>query len=60
MDTLTEIEKARDLLESFDRTGAMTICFEESEYVLTGEQMQLLASALYLADCRIYELESER
>jgi hypothetical protein len=56
MGTLNTIEQARDLLESFDHTGAMTIGFDENEYTLTGDQMQLIASALYLAECKIYEL----
>lgn len=50
------IGKARDLMESFDdNTSAMTIGYEKSEYKLTTEQMELLAGAIYLADCELYE-----
>ena len=38
-------------MESFDPSGAMTIGFDEPTYTLTAEQMGIIASALYLADC---------
>ena len=53
------IDEARDLIESFDSSGAMTIGFEGS-YTLTAEQMTKIAGALYLADCAIHELKAEK
>jgi hypothetical protein len=54
------IGKARDLMESFDdNESAMTVGFEKAEYKLTAEQMELLAGAIYLADCELSELYKE-
>jgi hypothetical protein len=54
------IGKARDLMESFDdNESAMTVGFEKTEYKLTAEQMELIAGALYLADCELSELHKE-
>ena len=54
------IEKARDLMESFDdNTSAMTIGFDKAEYKLTAEQMELISGAIYLADCELSELHKE-
>ena len=55
--TKTVISDARDLLENFDESAAMTIAFDKPEYTVTANQMQLLAQAIYLADCLIYDLE---
>lgn len=55
--TKTAISNARDLIESLDDSNAMTIGFEKSEYTITSKQMELLAGAIYLADCLIYDLE---
>ena len=56
MDTLTAknaIAIARDIMESFDDSAAMTIGYDRPTYTLTAEQMQQIAAALYLADCMI-------
>ena len=50
------IDEAREIIESFDKSGAMTLGFDEETYTLTGEQMIKIAAALYLADCEIYDL----
>ena len=55
MNVYEQVEKARDLMESFDTSYAMTVGFDEQEYTLTSEQMNLIASALYLADCELNE-----
>lgn len=50
------IAQARDIMESFDTSAAMTIGFEQQEtYTLTAEQMTIIAAALYHADCEIGE-----
>ena len=53
--TLTQqlIGDARDIMESFDISPAMTIGFDKDEYILTPKQMTTIAGALYLADCEI-------
>lgn len=58
MDNLTQeaIGEAREIMESFDPGGAMTIGFDEPTYTLTAEQMTKIAAALYLADCEITDL----
>jgi hypothetical protein len=58
METTTQkaINEAREIMESFDETGAMTIGFDQPTYTLTAEQMTKIAGALYLADCEIGEL----
>jgi hypothetical protein len=53
------VAEARDLMESFDQSGAMTIGFEGT-YTLTAEQMTKIAGALYLADCELEELERQK
>lgn len=55
--TKTVISDARDLIENFDETSAMTIGFDKPTYTITSKQMELLARAIYLADCLIYDLE---
>jgi hypothetical protein len=58
METPTQkaINEAREIMESFDETGAMTVSFDQPTYTLTAEQMTKIAGALYLADCEIGEL----
>jgi hypothetical protein len=51
--TIDAIAEARDIMESFDESAAMTIGFDKPTYELTAEQMIKIASALYLADCAI-------
>jgi len=55
------LNQARDLMESFDDCPAMTVGFEmEETYQLTGKQMNLIASALYLADSEItYQIKKK-
>ena len=50
-ETQVAIYQARSIMESFDPAGAMTIGFDEPTYTLTSEQMEIIAGALYLADC---------
>ena len=52
------VAEARDLMESFDQSAAMTIGFE-GDYTLTAEQMTKIAGALYLADCELEELQTK-
>jgi hypothetical protein len=54
--TMRAIAEARDIMESFDNSSAMTIEYEGS-YMLTAEQMTKIAGALYLADCELYQKE---
>jgi hypothetical protein len=61
---MTSIEKtqealanARDIMESFDPSAAMTVGFDKEIYSLTSQQMAIIAGALYLADCEIHELQ---
>ena len=53
--TITQqvIGDARDIMESFDISPAMTIGFDKDEYILTPKQMTVIANALFLADCEI-------
>ncbi len=53
------ISKARDIMESFDPSPAMTVGYDEPTYTLTSEQMTIIAGALYLADCELYEKEEK-
>ena len=55
--TLMSIANARDIIESFDPSPAMTVGFDEESYSLTAEQMSIIAGALYLADCEIHDLQ---
>ena len=55
--TQEAIANARDIMESFDPSGAMTIGFDEESYSLTPQQMAIIAGALYLADCEIHDLQ---
>jgi hypothetical protein len=57
--TRDSIAEAREIMESFDESGAMTIGFDRPTYTLTAEQMVKIASALYLADCLVYDVENE-
>jgi hypothetical protein len=58
METQTQkaINEAREIMESFDPSPAMTIGFDLPTYTLTAEQMIKIAGALYLADCEIDNL----
>jgi len=60
VDKLTEdsISEARDIIESFDPSAAMTVGFDESEYTLTRDQMIKIAQAIYLADCLVCEVKA--
>ena len=58
--TLTSISNARDIMESFDSSSAMTVGFDNETYSLTKEQMIIIAEALFLADCEISEIIHER
>jgi len=55
--TLTSIANARDIMESFDPSPAMTVGFDEESYSLTAEQMTIIAGALFLADWEINDLQ---
>jgi hypothetical protein len=55
--TLKSISNARDIMESFDPSPAMTVGFDNETYSLTKEQMTIIAGALYLADCEIHDLQ---
>jgi len=57
--TKSAISEARDIMESFDPTPAMTVGYDKPEYTLTSEQMIKIMSALYLADCLIYEIDEK-
>jgi hypothetical protein len=57
--TQRAIDKAREIMESFDQTGAMTIGYEGT-YTLTAEQMTTIAGALYLADCELHDLKQKK
>jgi len=52
------ISEARDIMESFDSSPAMTLEFDQPIYTLTAEQMTKIAGALYLADCEIADLKT--
>lgn len=47
------IAKAREIMESFDQSAAMTIGYDKESYTLTAEQMLIIAAALYHADCEL-------
>jgi hypothetical protein len=51
------ISNAREIIESFDQTAAMTIGFDQKSYSLTANQMATIAGALYLADCEIHTIQ---
>jgi hypothetical protein len=55
--TKNSVAEAREIMETFDSSGAMTIGFDDETYTLTASQMSIIAGALYLADCLIYEIE---
>lgn len=50
------IREAQYLMESFDPGLAMTYGFDLPTYTLTAEQMQIIASALYLAEGELHRL----
>jgi hypothetical protein len=53
--TQEAVSEAREIMESFDEYGAATVGYDNPTYTLTKEQMAKIASALYLADCYIYD-----
>jgi hypothetical protein len=55
--TQEAIANARDIMESFDPSAAMTVGFDKETYSLTSQQMAIIAGALYLADCEIHYLQ---
>lgn len=55
MKTTELIAKAREIMESFDQSAAMTIGYDKPSYTLTAEQMLIIAAALYHAECEIQE-----
>jgi hypothetical protein len=55
-DLIESVNEARSILEDLDQSGAMTIGFQENEtYNLSGKDLQIIAKALYLSDCLIYD-----
>lgn len=55
-DLIESVNEARLIVELLDPSGAMTVGFEENEtYNLSGKQLQIIAKALYLSDCLIYD-----
>lgn len=52
------LDKAREIMESFDDSVACTVGYDEENYTLTGAQMSTIAGALYLAECEIGTLNS--
>jgi hypothetical protein len=56
--TKEAISEAREIMESFDPSPAMTVGYDLPSYTLTSEQMAIIAGALYLADCEIHDLEN--
>lgn len=54
--SLQSIDEARFIMESFDKSGSMTVGFDEESYTLSKEQMISIAGALYLAECDISNL----
>jgi len=51
--TIESISNARDIIESFDETGAMTIGFDDDKYEISSSDLATIAGALYLSDCVI-------
>lgn len=54
--TQKAVDEAQYLMESFDPGPAMTYGFDLPTYTLTAEQMQIIASALYLASIELDQL----
>ena len=52
---LNSIAEAREILESVGEVCPVYVGFEKSEYTLTGQQLQKICEALYLADCELFE-----
>ena len=52
-ETQQAIDEARDIIESIGETCPVYVGFEKETYVVTGEQIQKIAGALYLADCEL-------
>ena len=51
------VNEAQYIMESFDPGLAMTYGFDLPTYTLTAEQMQIIASALYLVDGELQSLK---
>jgi hypothetical protein len=55
-DLIESINDARSIIEDLDQSAAMTLGFEENEmYNLSGKDLLVIAKALYLSDCFIYD-----
>lgn len=54
--TLELISNARDILEEIGECCPAYVSFERDEYTLSKDQIQLIATALYFADCEISDL----
>lgn len=54
-ETLESITEAREILESIGETCPVYVGFEKDQYTLTGQQLQKIARALYLADYELFE-----
>jgi hypothetical protein len=52
------IDKARDIIESIGETCPVYVGFEKETYVVTGEQMLKICTALYLADTELQDLSN--
>jgi len=52
------IDEARDIIESIGETCPVYVGFEKETYVVTGEQMKKIYTALYLADCELQDIQS--
>lgn len=56
-DLIESVSEARLIVEMLDPSGAATIGFEENEtFNLSGKELQIIAKALYLSDCLIYDV----
>jgi len=48
------IDEARDIVESLDdNVASMTVGFNNPTYVLSKQELQKIAKALYLMDCKL-------
>lgn len=54
-EVLEIIGKARDILESKGECCPVYVGFERETYILTKEEIHIIAKALYLADTELYE-----
>lgn len=56
---LNSIAEAREILESVGEVCPVYVGFEKPEYTLTGQQLQKICEALYLADCELFESQDD-